>query len=284
MKVWVLGASGMLGSSIVELLKKRNISFVATGREVDITSYSSLETFFLQHTPTHLINCAAYTQVDLAEKEQELSFALNVLGVENLGSIGQNFGVKILHFSTDYVFSGNKLSPYTEEDVCDPVSIYGKTKYEGERRLLQKTPDVVIVRTSWLFGFRKINFIEKILQKMKEEKEVYVVDDQIGRPTFCDDLADIAISLLPYRGLFHFANSQQTSWHQFAEGIFELASQRGDKLICEKITKTQTAKFPTLAKRPMYSVLDTKKVENFLQIHPRNWKEALQDYFKRSEK
>jgi dTDP-4-dehydrorhamnose reductase len=143
---------------------------------------------------------------------------------------------------------------------------------------LQKSLDLAIVRTSWLFGMKKKHFVAKILQKMREQKEVFVVADQMGKPTFCNDVVEIALSLFPHQGIFHFANQSATSWYEFAEAVFSIAKER-EPLLCERIVPVLTSDVSTLAERPMYSVLDTKKVETLLQISPRPWTLGLQDYF-----
>jgi len=275
-KVWVLGASGMLGSAICAQLEKRKIPCVATDKkEVDISSYAMLEAFSSLHEISHVVNCAGYTKVDLAEKEADLAYLANAQGPENLGRLARKIGAKVLHFSTDYIFSGRDNIPYKESDLPQPINLYGKSKYEGERRLLEQDPAACILRTSWLFGLRGRNFISTMLDLFQHKEEVRVVVDQIGRPTFCEDVSLAACQLLSHEGVFHFANREETSWHQFAITIYEEAKKAGLPLRCKEVIPIASHQYPSLATRPSYSVLDTQKIEKTLGIIPRSWKEML---------
>ncbi|HSW71978.1 MAG TPA: dTDP-4-dehydrorhamnose reductase [Chlamydiales bacterium] len=277
-KIWVLGASGLLGREILQLLQKNKLAFLAPSKkEADITCYESLKQFVEQEEISHIINCAAYTFVDLAEEQYPLAHLINSIGPENLGRIAFECNAKILHFSTDYVFKGEKNIPYTEEDKAGPINAYGKTKLEGEKRLQAVHPSPCIVRTSWLFGKQGVHFVSKMLSLMRQKKELSVVMDQKGRPTFAKDLALAALNLLDYSGIYHFANSSETNWHAFAEEILKLGKVKGLSLICEKILPIQSHQYSTAAKRPAYSVLDTTKIESLLGWKPRSWKEALSE-------
>jgi dTDP-4-dehydrorhamnose reductase len=285
MKIWVVGASGMLGFSVVEALKKQGKNFVGTGSEVDITDRKKLASFAKEQKISEIIHCAAYTKVDLAEEEKERAFQVNVEGTKNLAVVAKELGVHVVFISTDYVFSGEKKTPYTEEDFCFPINVYGESKYLAEKQLLSIKPDSCIVRTSWLFGKNGKNFVSTMIQQMQEKQSLSVVNDQWGAPTYCKDLAEVILLLLETRGVFHFSNAGQTNWHQFAQEIFALAKQKnsfGQKLthplICESIHPIATKDFPTKAKRPAYSVLDTNKLQKICTISPRSWQEALKEY------
>lgn len=274
----MLGASGLLGKEILELLQKNSLKvLVSTKKDADITSYESLQRFVEDEEISHILNCAAFTFVDLAEEEHTLAHLINAIGPENLGRVAYECNAKIIHFSTDYVFSGEKNIPYTEGDNPDPINIYGKTKLEGEVRLQSIHPAPCIVRTSWLFGDNGVNFVGKMLSLMREKKEISVVADQIGRPTFAKDLAGIVLNLLDHSGIYHVANSSETSWYEFAEEILKLAKRNGFPLKCEKVVPIFSHQYPTIAKRPSYSVLDTSKLESLLGYKPRSWKEALSE-------
>jgi dTDP-4-dehydrorhamnose reductase len=283
MKIWVLGSGGMLGSHFMRTLSKLGYTHLTTSsKEVDIVHCNQIEAFLKTHRPTHIINCTGYTQVDNAESEPELAFQVNAQGPKNLGEAARRYQAKVIHFSTDYVFDGQSRTPYKEDDPCSPLGVYGKSKWEGEQHLLSSLEDACIIRTSWLYGFPGKNFVETMLRLMKEKETVKVVDDQRGRPTYCQDLAEASLKLLDARGIFHIANSQQTTWFGFANEIANLGKDMGLPLIVKNILPITTEEFPTPAKRPLYSVLDTRKVEA-LNIQPRPWQEALADYLQKSQ-
>ena len=280
MKLWILGAHGFLGSALCALCTEKQINFVATGKEeADITDLEHLRKFFKMHNVTHIINCAAYTDVDGAEKHSEQALLVNALGPKNIGIIAHENGLKIIHISTDYVFDGSLERPYTELDPCQPVdNIYAKTKWEGEKNLSHVCPSACIIRTSWLFGKGGKNFISSVFQKMKKEPSLKVVSDQRGRPTFAPDLALAILELLESTGIYHFANAGEVSRFEIATEIKKKAEELNIPLSCKEIIPTTSDLFPTPAKRPGYSVLNTKKIESVLSHPPRRWTEALSEY------
>jgi len=281
MRIWVIGALGMLGSAVSRQLENSGIAFIATDKkEVNISEIDQIETFLQKFPCDVIINCAAYTKVDLAEKEPNAAHLVNVKGPENIGKVSKKCGIKPIHFSTDYIFSGDAKIPYLETDAPNPLNTYGKTKYEGEQALLQENPSSLVIRTSWLFGLNGNNFISKMLTLMQEKKEIRVVCNQIGRPTFCEDLAAAALSLLPHAGVFHYANTESASWYDLTKCLFEEAKTMGFEIMCRSIIPVEIAPFPTLAKRPLYSVLDTRKYESILGP-ARPWKAALRVYLQK---
>lgn len=278
---WILGSEGMLGSQVISLLRAKKIPFVATSRkDADVSSYESLEHFSRGKEISQIINCSAYTKVDLAEREKDLAYAVNALGPQNIGRLARILGIKVIHFSTDYVFGGEKKSPYREEDIPQPLNTYGQSKREGEERLLAENPSSCILRTSWLFGFSGEHFVSKMLKIMREKEEIKIVDDQRGRPTFCEDLAESLLSLSDVSGIFHFANHGETSWFQFAKCIYEEAKALKVPLICKKLHPIPSKEYPLPAQRPLYSVLDTSKIERLLGLQPRPWQEAVRQYLR----
>lgn len=284
-KIWLCGASGMLGSHFRRLLSEKKIPFEATGRkEMDITNLDNASDFVRVQKITHVINCAAYTHVDKAEEEQKQAYLANAIGPHNLGIAGRRHGARVLHFSTDYVFDGKGKTPYSEEHPCTPVGAYGMSKLAGEIKLLDEHPHACVVRTSWLFGYPGRNFVDTMLRLMGEKNELKVVSDQVGRPTYCQDLAEAALDLLDEEGLFHFANGFETSWYEFAKEIHRQAAELGFPLTIKKIETITTKEYPTPAKRPSYSTLSTKKIEGHLGRAPRVWQEALNDYLVRMKK
>ena len=279
MKVWLIGASGMLGSSVAFCLNENRIDSVKSFRkEADVADLGSLRSFAREKRITHIINCAAYTQVDLAEKQEEPAIQINVQGPENLGILANEISAEVIHFSTDYVFDGQTSHPYLETDPAAPLNVYGRTKWEGERRLLEIFPGACIIRTSWLFGLHGVNFISKILQLMQQKKEIQVVADQMGKPTYCKDLAEATIELLGSSGIYHFANRSTASRYDLAHIIYDEAKKWGFDIRCEKIIPITTELYPCPAERPLYSVLDTTKIEAVLGRSCRPWKEAVKEY------
>lgn len=285
MKIWITGARGMLGTTLCQLLEQRNIPFVGTDRTVDITSKNSLESFFDHHRDiTHIINCAAYAKVDLAEKEEKQAHAINAKGIQNLGELAHQHNLFLTHFSTDYVFGGESNRPYQEESPCTPIGVYAKTKHQGEINLLEAHPSSCIIRTSWLFGLNGKNFVSTMLTLMQNQKILRIVSDQIGRPTYCLDLAEAALALLGKEGTYHFSNRGVTSWYEFALQIAKEGQRLGYPIVVDEIIPITTASYPTPAKRPAYSVLDTTKIEQILDWEPRRWQEALADYLHKTKR
>lgn len=275
MKILLIGSSGMLGKAIYRQIQRRKICCYAPSHsDCDITCFSQLEKWVISCEVTHIINCAAYTHVDEAEKQEEIAYQINAKGVENLGKIAKKEKCKVIHFSTDYVFNGKKQEPYEENDLPHPVNVYGKTKWQGEILLQEQTDQCVIIRTSWLFGLDKEHFISKIATLLEGKKEVQVISDQLGRPTFSEDLAEIALELLSFCGTFHFANTGITSWYEYACFIHKQIINP----LCERVIPVCSSNFLTPAQRPKYSVLSTKKIEKTLQVIPKSWENRAQLY------
>lgn len=280
MKLWIVGSKGLLGRSLIQKCNDKNIEFVDTSHEdVDITHLDQLKKFSDETLSiTHIINCAAFTNVDNAEKEPELAHAVNAIGPENIGIVAQRIGARAIHISTDYVFNGKGKRPYLETDDCEPIGVYGKTKLEGENNLLDVFPTACIIRSSWLFGNGGKNFISSILHRMRSDETLRVVSDQKGRPTLAVDLAEAVLSLLCHSGIFHFANYGEVSRFEMAQKIRERALSIDIPLVCREVLPVPTDFFPTPAKRPSYSVLSTNKIESLLGLRPRHWEEALVEY------
>jgi dTDP-4-dehydrorhamnose reductase len=279
MKVWVTGADGMLGSAVVQYCLRKAIDVIGTSRqEADVVQLNQLSAQAAQITPTHIVNCAAYTDVDSAEKESETAFAVNAEGAANVARVSLECAARLIHISTDYVFNGRGVEPYLEEDPCSPSNQYGKSKWEGEKRVLEILPEACIVRTSWLFGSRGKNFISSLMHWFQQKEELQVVSDQCGKPTYCHDLAAAIFTVLEVRGIIHFANDGERSRYQIALDLMEALRLRGIQFRCQRIVPVPSSKFSTLAIRPLYSVLDTSKYFRLTSIKPRLWEEILNDY------
>ncbi len=185
MKIWICGGTGMLGSHFTRLLKNRKIPFIVnSSKEIDITNLDAVSDFVRIQKITHVVNCAAYTNVDQAEIEEKQAYLVNAVGAHNLGIAGRRHGAHVTHFSSDYVFDGKSRTPYIEEHPCSPISAYGISKLIGEVKLLEEHSRSCVIRTSWLFGFPGNNFVATMLRLMSEKEELKVVSDQIGAPLF----------------------------------------------------------------------------------------------------
>lgn len=265
MKVWVSGQNGLLGRACRKALEGK--PFVGTSRrDLDMTDPEAMQRFVDEHQPTHLINCSGFAGVDLAENAKEEAHAVNSQAVEEMGKLG----LQVLHFSTDYIFGGTKRSPYSIKDKPAPLSVYGMTKLRGEQRLLGVNPKACIVRTGWLFGHGRGHFVTQMMELMQKSKVVRVVADQVGSPSYADDIAKTAIDLLDTQGLHHVVNSGSASRLEWAKAIHEYMLSRGMECACEKIEPAQSREFLSDARRPAYSVL--------AGLNLRPWQEALECY------
>jgi dTDP-4-dehydrorhamnose reductase len=277
----------MLGRAVVEELENKR-PYVATGSEVDLRDEKALRSVLEQHRPQKIINCAAYTNVDKAETEEDLAREINATGVGRLGFLAAEFGAEVMHISTDYVFPGDGHTPYREDEPTGPLNAYGRTKLEGERLLAWSGAKHWIVRTSWLFGRHRPNFVSTMMHKMTNLEPVKVVTDQRGRPTYADDLAKACLTLMgfsmrpaaPY-GVYHFANGGDVSWFEFTKEIAEMVRSSGKTDLPELIAPILSVDLARPAKRPSWSVLDTSKIEEATGRKPRSHQEATSEYLSR---
>lgn len=279
-KVLVTGANGQLGWELQQAAKANpNFEFIFLDRSaMDLSNPDGLLKIIESYAPSAIINTAAYTAVDKAEIEKSLAHVINAEAVAELASIAKNKNIPFITYSTDYVFSGNAAIPYVTDTQLAPVNYYGKTKADGEQMALAANPDSIIIRTSWVFSSHGNNFVKTMIRLMKERDSLNIVGDQQGRPTYARDLATASIQILNalnlgllIKGIYHFANTGETTWFDFAQKIKELAG-----LECT-LTPINSDQFPTPAKRPNYSVLDTQKIEKELNLHIPHWELALSD-------
>lgn len=272
MKIWILGAEGLLGRELVQLCKERNISYIASGREVDLTDPLQLLSFAKLHRPSHAINCAAYTDVDRAEMEKERAYAVNATGPQNLARVAKECHFRLIHVSTDYVFDGQKKVAYNEQDACQPLNIYGKSKRLGEEYLLQELPSACVVRTSWLFGEGGKNYLSKLIPLIQAHEKLQIDNEQINRPTSVHDLAEGLLKMVDCSGIWHFANRGEVTRYQIALYVWDQAKKRNLAIRCREIIPTPSMALP--APRPTYSALSTDKIENL--IGPlKTWQEVF---------
>ena len=277
-KILVTGANGQLGWELAQLAATYSMyEFIFADRSMfDLSKPELFESLILQWAPQAIINTAAYTAVDKAETEQDLANLINATAVAELARIAGENDILFITFSTDYVFNGNATSPYLTDTIIDPVNFYGTTKAQGELMALDVNPNTIIIRTSWVFSSHGNNFVKTMMRLMKERATLNVVSDQIGRPTYAKDLAIATIKIVnevsdgkKIKGIYHFANKGVTSWFEFAQQIKKNAG-----LSCE-LNPINTAQFPTPAKRPAYSVLDTQKIESAINIDIPSWEASL---------
>lgn len=269
--ILVVGANGMLGQDLMRVLEGE-VRGVDIG-EIDITSLESVQRVLFTLKPDVVVNAAGYTDVDGCESNRELAMQVNAEGVAHLAMICRDIGAKLVHVSTDYVFGGTKGEPYQEDDLPNPLSVYGESKLAGEMNA-SLASDHLIVRTQWLYGVHGKNFVETMLRLAGEKKELAVVDDQIGSPTWTMDLALAIRTLLEKgcRGTYHAVNSGFCSWNEFAKAIFE---ETGTSVVVKPMT---TAELGRPAQRPLYSVLDCGKMERDTGLMLEPWQEALRKY------
>ncbi len=282
MKVVVTGKGGQLASEL-ESLKgfDPNWTFLSE-QDLDITNKLSVVGFFELNRFDLVINCAAYTAVDKAEDEKELAFKVNAEGTKNLLEACERMDAKFIHYSTDYVFDGSSKEPYTELDTPNPNSVYGASKRKGEEYILKNNKvKSVILRTSWVYSSYGNNFVKTMVRLGSEKKELGIVSDQIGSPTYAKDLAKDTLNILNNenyqwsRGdVFHYSNNGSCSWYEFADKIFEKTNTY------VKLKKLKTEDYPTKARRPKYSLLDKSKFENTFKIQIRDWKSSLLEMLK----
>ncbi len=279
MKLWVVGAGGMLGSCLLERCRAQRIEAVgSTRQEGNITDVAQLRRTCEGIQPTHIVNCAAYTDVDGAQRDPGAAFAVNRDGAGHVAKVARECGAKLVHVSTDYVFDGKGSEPYREEDLCAPANAYGQSKWEGEKKVLEILPKACVMRTSWLFGRGGKNFISSLLKGFQQKEELQVVFDQCGKPTYCRDAADAVLALLNSEGIVHFANAGERSRYQIALDMLQAARDLGIEVKCQRILPVPSAQFPTPAPRPAYSVLDTTRYHHLTLNKPRPWGEAVKEF------
>jgi len=271
----VVGANGMLGQDFSEVLKNQNLIRLNKS-DCNIINFEEVSSKILD--VDIVVNCAAYTAVDDAETNQEKAFEVNAIGPKNLAIRCNQIEAKLVHFSTDYVFSGNSTKPYKEYDATNPKSIYGKSKLAGELEVQENIPQAnYIIRTAWLYGKHGKHFGKTILNLAKSQEHLDVVNDQIGQPTWTKDLAKKTVELITKSapcGIYHGTSQGQVSWFEYAQTIFELAGLQKDR-----IKPVSSEKFRRPAPRPSYSVLGHEAFAA-AQISPiRDWKEALRESF-----
>ena len=278
--ILVTGANGQLGWELGQLAKSYPaFKFVMVDRsQLDLTFPETFEKIIHSIAPDCIINTAAYTAVDKSETEKELAFTVNATAVQELARISKGLAIPFITYSTDYVFNGEAVEPYLCSTKVNPVNYYGSTKAAGESMAMEANENTIIIRTSWVFSSHGNNFVKSMMRLMKERPNLNIVADQKGRPTYAKDLAMATMQMIEsmnagkaINGIYHYANKGETTWFDFAAKIKAIAG-----LDCI-LNPIETKDFPTPAKRPAYSVLDTSKIEQDVEVDIRHWEDALKE-------
>jgi dTDP-4-dehydrorhamnose reductase len=278
MKILLFGHKGMLGTDLLSQLKVKHDIIGLDKDEIDIVSAAQCKTAIEKNEPDIIINAAAYTDVDGCEANKEDCFAVNAEAVRNIAEACRGKNIRIIHFSTDYVFNGMGSEPYREDHICDPINTYGRSKLAGEKYLQNLSNNYLLIRTSWLYGKNGKNFVRTIIQKAETTDKLEVVDDQIGSPTYTKDLAAAVDLLLDLNitGIFHLTNRGSCSWFQFAVKILQEAAIEG-----VQVAPVKSDNLTRPASRPFYSVLSNQKFIHKTGKTMQPWQLALQDYLKK---
>jgi dTDP-4-dehydrorhamnose reductase len=279
-KILLIGCHGQVGVEIQRILEKQSNLRAIARPEIDLSKVETIRSIVREVQPQVIINAAAYTAVDKAESEAELAKAINTTAPLVLAEEANNYGASLIHISTDYVFDGNHYLPYKENHPTNPLSIYGETKLAGEEAIRACCSNHIILRTAWVYGAHgKSNFVKTMLRIGAQREEIRVVADQIGSPTWAQDIANtisqLALSNSDNFGTYHYTNSGVASWYDFATAIFEEAKRLNFSLQIKGVIPITTAEYPTPARRPHFSVLDCGKISAILATYPTHWRQSL---------
>jgi len=286
MKIVVIGAGGRLGAALVREYRGK----------FDVTSFNHEQLDLANQNQTRdnlsplqfdlLINCAAMTNVDLCEQEIEQAFAINAEGPQLLARICRDKNAKMIHFSTDYVFDGEKREPYTESDVAKPIGVYGESKRTGEKLVLQTQDRHLVVRVSWVFGPDRPSFVDAMIKRAREEEQIDAIADKWSAPTYTSDIAEMLQSFFRVDapgGVLHFSNSGQCSWQEYAQHAIDCCHRLNIPLKAKTVDALKLADMKNwVARRPVYSVLSSAKYTQLTGTAPRSWRDAVSDYIERS--
>lgn len=282
--ILITGANGQLGSELRQLEDRYPaFNFVFLSRaDLPLNNFEMIRSSFKAYQPAFCINCAAYTAVDKAETERDLAFQVNADAVGILAAVCKEQDCRFVHISTDYVFDGTATKPYTPADATNPQSVYGASKLAGEQQALELNPDSIIIRTSWVYSAFGKNFVKTMLRLMAERTEIGVVNDQMGSPTYAADLAEAIMQVIAsgkwYPGIYHFSNKGIISWYELAVAIRDSIGSS-----C-RVNPIPTSAYPTPARRPAYSVMDSSLLAERYGIAAQPWQERLKACLQQIEK
>ncbi|MER2497756.1 dTDP-4-dehydrorhamnose reductase [Vibrio neptunius] len=283
MKVLITGSNGQVGHLLKQKLSQQAELLALDRQQLDITDKIAVDNIVSKFQPDYIINAAAYTAVDKAETEKELSFSINRDGPLYLAQAAETHDAVMLHISTDYVFDGQGNMPYSELDSTSPMSVYGDSKLSGEHAVTLACKRYLVLRTSWVFGEYGTNFVKTMLRLGGERDSLNIVADQFGGPTYAGDIADALVSMIKHIenggntewGIYHFSGAPHVSWFDFATAIF--AEAENAKVLAKQpqLSAISSSEFPTPAKRPANSRLNCKKIETQFGINESDWRKAL---------
>lgn len=278
--ILITGAKGQLGYDFQRLFDELKEEYIATDRDdLDITDIEKVREFVKNKNITLIINCAAYNNVDKAEDEEELCKKLNTYAPRDLAIVAKEIGADYITYSTDFVFDGEKKVPYTEEDIPNPLSIYGKSKYEGEKEVFKVKQDSFVVRTSWVFGIANNNFNKQVINWSKSKDELSIVDDQISSPTYSKDLAYYSWELIKTKkyGLYHLSNTGEASKYDQGKYVLDKIGWQG------KLNRAKTKDFNLKAQRAEYTKLDSSKLEKAIGKKIPSWENGIDRFLEEME-
>jgi dTDP-4-dehydrorhamnose reductase len=283
MKIVIVGSGGRLGGALSRLYAGKHEVIGFDHEQLDISDRAQVRESLGPLSFKLLINCAALTNVDYCESHRNEAFLINAEGPQWLAEISCKKRAQLIHISTDYVFDGKKQTPYSEEDMARPISVYGESKLEGERRVLDMAKDNLVVRTSWVFGPDRPSFVDQIISRAKESAEVSAVSDKFSTPTYALDLAKWLETAWQSRitGVIHLANSDRCSWQDYAQHAIDCCAAVGMKLEATRVAPLSLSDMKSfVAPRPPFTVLSTDKFSRLTGIKPRHWREAVAEYIK----
>ena len=289
MKTLIIGGHGQLGRELFREFQTRHFDILSPSHhQMNITDIKAVKNYIDLHQPSFVINAAAYTQVDKAESEASLAFAVNNIGCKNLAQICAKNGIPLLQVSTDYVFDGQKFMPYHESDPISPMGVYGRSKAAGEIEIKSNLTEHIILRTSWLYGVHGQNFVKTMLKLAGTKEIIRVVSDQYGSPTCAGDLATAILVMIDKWqqqsavawGTYHYCGQGIVSWHEFAEATIEQARRYGE-VKTKRVEPITTADYPTKARRPAFSALDCNLIKKNFGISPKPWRKSLNSTIQR---
>jgi dTDP-4-dehydrorhamnose reductase len=275
-KILITGSNGQLGQALKKLSARFPLfEYIFLGKEeLAVDESDSVNMAFQKYHPQYCINCAAYTAVDKAESETELAFRINATAVQLLAAASYEFNTRFIHISTDYVFDGLATTPYLHDSPVNPQAVYGASKLEGERLAIKANAESLIIRTSWVYSEFGKNFVKTMLRLMSEKESLNVVSDQRGSPTYAPDLAEAILQIISrqqwHAGIYQYSNSGVISWYDFAVAIQQMTAKN-----C-RVNPIPSSQYPTPAKRPSYSALDTRRIHADFGIEIKPWKESLE--------
>lgn len=284
MRMVIVGAGGRLGAALVRAYRGKFDVVGFNHAQFDLANSQQIRENLSSLDFDLLINCGAFTNVDLCEKEKEQAFSINAEAPRVLAEICAAKTAKLIHFSTDYVFDGEKHEPYIEEDVAKPISVYGESKRAGEKFVLQASDRHVVVRVSWVFGPDRPSFIDAMIKRAREEEQIDAIADKWSTPTYTSDIAEMLPRLFDVdAGIVHLTNAGQCTWQEYAQHALDCCANAGVSLKARTVAPLKLAEMRNwVARRPVHSVLSTAKYEVLTGTAPRSWRDAVADYIERS--